>query len=162
MAVSNNTAEGSGARSQKTSLIGLIVEILAVSVIAGGAGAAMAFLQGAPPPIQPAAAAPEKASATPERTLVDLPPIITNIASPPDLWVRVEASVVIDGKAAASNDVLAAEIATDALAYLRTLTIGQIEGPIGLQNIRQDLADRAVVRSKGAVTELILKTLVLQ
>jgi flagellar protein FliL len=104
----------------------------------------------------------EKPGGAPERSLVDLPPIVTNIASPNDLWIRVEASIVIEGKSATPPDILAAEIATDALAYLRTLTIGQIEGPIGLENIRQDLADRASVRSKGKVSELVLKTLVLQ
>ena len=57
---------------------------------------------------------------------------------------------------------MAAEIATDELAYLRTISVNQLEGPIGLQNIRQDLTDRAVVRSGGKVTEMILKTLVLQ
>lgn len=162
MANANDTAEGASAKPKKTSLAGLMIEIFAASVIACGAGAAMAFMQGPQPATHAVGAAPEKTSGVPERTLVDLPPIVTNIASPPDLWVRLEASIVIDSKVSTSNDVLAAEIATDALAYLRTLTIGQIEGPIGLQNIRQDLADRAAVRSKGAVSELILKTLVLQ
>ena len=162
MAGASDAADGAGGgKAKKTSLAGLIVEIVAVAVIAAGAGAATAFVQGAPASPPAVAATAGKAAAAPEKTLVDLPPIVTNIASPADLWIRVEASVVVDGKAT-SPDVLAAEIATDALAYLRTLTIAQIEGPIGLENIRQDLTERAVVRSKGKVSEFILKTLVVQ
>jgi len=57
---------------------------------------------------------------------------------------------------------MAAEIATDELAYLRTVSVAELQGPIGLENLRQDLRDRAQVRSNGKVTELLLKTLVLQ
>ncbi len=81
-------------------------------------------------------------------SLVDLPPIVTNIATPADTWVRLEASIVFEPKALAHPDMLAAEIATDELAYLRTLSVAQLEGPIGLENIRQDLRDRALVRSQ--------------
>jgi flagellar FliL protein len=159
MAGASDAADGG--KAKKSSLVSLIVEVVAVAAIAAGAGAAMAFLQGAPAPAPAVVATAGKTAALPEKTLVELPPIVTNIASPADLWIRVEASVVVDGKAT-SPDVLAAEIATDALAYLRTLTIAQIEGPIGLENIRQDLTERAVVRSKGKVSEFILKTLVVQ
>jgi flagellar protein FliL len=160
MAASSDRADGAGdGRSKGFSLAALVIELIAVAVVAGGAGAAITFLQDPKAAPAPAAQAAPGAS---DLSLVDLPPIVTNIASPNDLWIRIEASIVIDGKIEEPSDVLAAEIGTDALAYLRTLTIGQIEGPIGLENIRQDLADRATVRSKGKVTELILKTLVLQ
>jgi flagellar protein FliL len=162
MAGASDAADGAGGgKAKKPSLVSLIVEFVAVAAIAAGAGAATAFLQGAPASTPAAETTAAKAAPVPEKALVELPPIVTNIASPADLWIRVEASVVVDGKAAAT-EVLAAEIATDALAYLRTLTIAQIEGPIGLENIRQDLTERAVVRSKGKVSEFILKTLVVQ
>ena len=60
--------------------------------------------------------------------------------------MRVEAAIVLDGKTVEHPEILAGEIASDELAYLRTLNIAQVEGPIGLENIRQDLADRAYVR----------------
>ena len=69
---------------------------------------------------------------------------------------------MFDPKTTQHADVIAAEIATDELAYLRTLTVAELQGPIGLENIRQDLRDRAMVRSQGKVTDLLLKTLVLQ
>jgi flagellar FliL protein len=95
-------------------------------------------------------------------SLIDMPPIVTNVASPPDTWVRLEASIVFDPKILAHPEVVAAQIATDELAYLRTVSVSELQGPIGLENIRQDLRDRALVRSAGKVTDLLLKTLVLQ
>jgi len=160
-----------GASSRKGfSVKSLIVELLAVTLIAAGAGAGYAYMTGAPvaPPTENAkngAKAGEKGAAAvcdAGPNLIDLPPIVTNIGTPSDIWVRVEASIVVDGKATPHPEILAAQIATDELGYLRTLSLAQFEGPIGLQNIRQDLADRAVVRSNGKVSELILKTLVLQ
>ena len=49
--------------------------------------------------LEPAAA--ESPGAGP--TLVALAPIVTNLASPADTWIRIEASVVYDGAAAAGN-----------------------------------------------------------
>ena len=173
MAAPGEADTGANSRKGKGfSVVGLIVEVLAVTLIAGGAGAGYAFMNSAAPQAQPATENQKGGEKSAEKSavatcgqgpnLVDLPPIVTNIGSPTDVWVRVEASIVVDGKATPHPEVLAAEIATDALAYLRTLSVAQFQGPIGLENIRQDLADRAVVRSNGKVSELILKTLVLQ
>jgi flagellar FliL protein len=93
---------------------------------------------------------------------LDLPPVVTNIGSPSDVWVRMEASVIFEAKAMPHPETIAAEIATDELAYLRTVTLAQLQGPIGLANIRQDLTDRAMIRSGGKITELVLRTLVVQ
>ena len=94
--------------------------------------------------------------------ILDLPPIVTNLGAPADAFIRVEASIVFDAKATPHPEVLAAEIATDELAYLRTLSLPEIQGPIGLANLRQDLSDRAITRSGGKVSEFILRTLVVQ
>ena len=55
-----------------------------------------------------------------------------------------------------------ARIGDDILAYLRTVSLRQLEGPIGLENIRQDLNDRAAIRSDGKVREFVIRTLVVQ
>ena len=94
--------------------------------------------------------------------MIDLPPIVTNLANPADAWVRLEAAIVFDPKALPQPDVVAAEIAADELAYLRTLSVTELQGPIGLENIREDLSDRASVRSGGKVSDLMIKTLVMQ
>lgn len=146
------------------SLKGLLVELLIVTAIGAGAGALLAFMnprQANPTSATAHEAGPETCASGPSHML-DLPPIVTNLGAPADVWVRVEASIVYDPKGTLHPEVLAAEIASDELAYLRTLTLPQLEGPIGLENVRQDLTDRASVRSGGKVTELVIRTLVLQ
>ena len=54
------------------------------------------------------------------------------------------------------------EIGDDILAYLRTVTLKQLEGPVGLQSIREDLNERAATRSDGKVREFVIRTLVVQ
>lgn len=168
MAGSESTAgEAAAAAPKGASLKGMIAQMLVLTVIAVGFGALLAVLN--PPPADApgsgglatkAAGGAECASST--ANLIDLPPIVTNIGAPADVWVRVEASIVFDAKSTPHPEILAAEIATDELAYLRTIAMTQLEGPIGLENIRQDLTDRARVRSEGKVSELVLRTLVVQ
>ena len=93
--------------------------------------------------------------------LKELPPIITNLASPADIWIRLEASVVFNEEAE-DADILAGQIAEDILAYLRTVSLAQIEGGSGLQHLTEDLGDRAAIRSQGLVRDVILQTLVVQ
>ncbi|HTR14351.1 MAG TPA: flagellar basal body-associated FliL family protein [Roseiarcus sp.] len=95
-------------------------------------------------------------------TVYDLPPIVTNLGAPQEVWIRLEGSIVFDPKTAPHPETLAAEIGTDILAYLRTVSLKQIEGPIGLEAIREDLNDRAAIRSRGAVREFVIRTLVVQ
>jgi flagellar FliL protein len=172
-------ADPLAATAKKKSLMGTIVEWLAVTIIAAGAGAALTVMN--PKPLTPDKASSEKAppgkltsekkegekievaaNCSPGPSLVDMPPIVTNIANPPDTWVRLEAAIVFDPKSEPHPEIVAAEIATDELAYLHTVSVSELQGPIGLENLRQDLRDRAQVRSNGKVIELLLKTLVLQ
>jgi flagellar protein FliL len=95
-------------------------------------------------------------------SLVDLPPIVTNLADPSSAWVRLQAAVVVDRQTTTKPDVLGAEIADDILGFLKTMSIGQISGASGLQHLREDLSERASIRSQGHVRELIIQTLVVQ
>ncbi len=104
-----------------------------------------------------AAVAPPPASA-----LYDLPPIVTNLGQPQETWIRLESSIVFDPKTLPHPEALAGQIGDDILAYLRTVSLPQIEGPIGLEDIRQDLNERAQTRSGGKVRELVIRTLVVQ
>jgi flagellar FliL protein len=185
-------AEPQAGAKKKSSFMAMLIEWLLVTLIAGGAGAALHAMNPPPPPDKPADAAMAKkaekaaksetkggghgghetkeepkaevaaADCGPGPSLVDLPPIVTNLANPSDTWVRLEAAIVFDPKALLHPDVIAAQIATDELAYLRTISVAELQGPIGLENIRQDLRDRAMVRSNGKIIDLLLKTLVLQ
>jgi flagellar protein FliL len=117
--------------------------------------------------IYPSSATTEKPADTAARrpepsTLFDLPPVITNLGSPQDTWIRFEGSIVFDAKTLPHPEAVAGEIGDDFLAYLRTVSLKQLEGPIGLRNIRQDLKERAMTRSGGKVRELVIRTLVVQ
>jgi flagellar FliL protein len=171
-------AEPQAGAKKKSSFMSMLIEWLLITLIAGGAGAALTMMHPQPPADKPADAAQAKkgekgekkeepkpevaANCGPGPSLVDLPPIVTNLANPSDTWVRLEAAIVFDPKSLPHPDVVAAEIATDELAYLRTISVQELQGPIGLENIRQDLRDRALVRSNGKIIDLLLKTLVLQ
>ncbi|MET0367286.1 MAG: flagellar basal body-associated FliL family protein [Methylobacterium sp.] len=87
--------------------------------------------------------------------------VVTNLAEPTESWVRVESSVVLKG-VVPNADVTLAEIRADLLAYLRTLSLAQIEGASGLQHLREDLNERVALRSKGTIRELIVESLVVQ
>ena len=95
-------------------------------------------------------------------TIVDLPPIVTNLGAPQDTWIRLEGSIIFDPKTLPHPEAVAGQIGDDVLAYLRTVSLHQLEGPIGLENIRQDLNERAATRSGGKVREFVIRTLVVQ
>jgi flagellar FliL protein len=95
-------------------------------------------------------------------SLKDLAPIITNLAQPPETWVRLEASLVLDPKQKPLPDVLVGEIGNDVLSYMRTVTLKQIEGANGLRQLGEDLNERVTIRSEGRVREVIIQTLVVQ
>ena len=91
-----------------------------------------------------------------------LSPIVTNLAAPANNWARIEASMVTDNMNDEEAGILAAHISEDIVAYLRSATAAQFEGTRGLQRLRDDLTERANVRSAGKVRELIIETLVIQ
>lgn len=88
--------------------------------------------------------------------------VVTNLADTTDAWVRLESSVVFQTGAVPNPDVALAEIRADILAYLRTVTLKQIEGASGLMHLREDLNERVALRTKGQVRELIVEMLVVQ
>lgn len=94
--------------------------------------------------------------------LKEIPPAVTNLADPSDVWIRVESSIVFDDSDISTDDVLAAEITEDFVAYLRTVKLSQIDSPSGMNHLRDDLADRAVIRSEGRVREIVIRTMVVQ
>ena len=103
-----------------------------------------------PPGLDKPAESPASAPAQ-SSTIVDLPPIVTNLGAPQDTWVRLEGSIIFDPKTLPHPEAVAGQIGDDVLAYLRTVSLHQLEGPIGLENIRQDLNERAAIRSGGKV-----------
>ena len=99
---------------------------------------------------------------TPLLQLKELPPIVTNLASPEKAWIRMQASIVYDTSLVTQPDIMVAQIVSDTVAFLRTETLASIEGAEGLRRLREDLNERASIRSDGHVRELIIETLVTQ
>ncbi|TNC07581.1 flagellar basal body-associated FliL family protein [Methylobacterium terricola] len=95
-------------------------------------------------------------------TLRSVGSVVTNLAEPADSWIRLESSVVFKTGSLPTPDITVAEIKTDIIAYLRTLSTAQIEGASGLQHLREDLNERVILRTKGAVREVIVEALVVQ
>ena len=88
--------------------------------------------------------------------------VVTNLADSNDAWVRLESSVVFKTGSVPNPDVALAEIRSDIVAYLRTVSLKQIEGASGLLHLREDLNERVALRTKGQVRELIVEMLVVQ
>ncbi len=91
--------------------------------------------------------------------VVLLQPLTTNLTYPADKWIRLEVSLIFRDK----PDVATAEaIHQDLMAYLRTLSLQEIEGARGFEHLRNDLQERARLRSKGRVTTLLIRTFVVE
>ena len=145
------------------------IAFVAAALVAAGVGGAQGFLganTAAAPPPAPAAAAKSgdggKAAPTVEMGSMDLPPVVTNLAAPTDVWVRLEATLLFEGKTLPHGEALAGEISGDILAFLRTESLAQVQGVAGLEHLRQDLNERASIRSDGRVRELIIRSLVVE
>ncbi|RWE72221.1 flagellar basal body-associated FliL family protein [Mesorhizobium sp.] len=98
-----------------------------------------------------------KAAAGP--TLAQLAPITTNLASPSDVWIRLEASVLYD---APQPPEVTEQIQQDLLAFVRTIKLHQIEGASGYQHLKADLDERAALRSGGHVKQVLVRTMLLE
>lgn len=105
------------------------------------------------PSISPARTASE------EFQVLTLPSIVTNLAA--GGWIRLEVAVVVDGNKPVQGD-LAARLAQDTTALLRSLSVRQISGPSGFLYLRQEILDRMKVRSSDRVREVMIQSLVIE
>jgi len=103
----------------------------------------------------------EQGNHAPASTLETLAPILTNLREPEGTRVRMEIALVIkEGEGLQVEQ--QAEIVNDFIALLRQMTVAQIKGPTGLMNLREDLLDRARIRSEGKVSALLISSLVVE
>jgi flagellar FliL protein len=123
------------------------------------------YLNGSAEPVEPAThqAEPhgEGAAAEPaeSRVVIPLASITTNLAAPESVWVRLEASVVLEEP---QPPELIETIHQDLLAYLRTVKLHQVEGASGFQHLKADLEERAKIRSGGHVRQFLIRTLLFE
>ena len=92
-------------------------------------------------------------------TIIPLAAITTNIASPSDVWVRMEVAIVLDEPQA---DDLPGIILQDLLAYIRTVKMHEIEGASGFRHLKENLEERAAIRSDGHVKLVLIRTLLFE
>ena len=153
------------AAAKKGSALGAIMPILILTVLAGGGGALVGreIMAAARAAADKATAGPEPAKAAADnRMLKELAPIVTNLAMPEGSWIRLQAAIVYDKSDAPAMDIVAPKVDEDILAFVRTLTLAQIQGASGLDALRDDLNERAAVRSDGKVKELLIEALVVK
>ena len=151
-------------------ILGLVVSAVVVTAIAAGGGVGLGLKTAASiertiaekDATKPAEQKPVSAKYGGDVVVKPLSPVITNLASPADTWIRLETAMVFKSKDIENPDVVSAELRQDMLAYLRTISMAQLDGPSALQHLREDLNERAQLRTKGQVSELIIETLIIQ
>jgi hypothetical protein len=94
--------------------------------------------------------------------IVPLPPIITNIADPPKVWVRLEGNLVFDKSHEPDSALLSAKLAQHVMAYLNTLKLSDMQGAGAVHGVSQDLDEIVTTLSDGQVQGLLLSGLVFE
>jgi flagellar protein FliL len=174
--MADQEAEEAGAK-KSSPMIMLIAALAVLTVIGGGGGWFVGTL------IAPSISAAEKAKkaeeaaeaakpegkkgedaglphiATEANGIVQLEPITSNLAYPSENWVRLEVALMFKGQPDAK---LAEDIHQDILAYIRTVSLQQIEGPRGFQYLRDDIQERVDLRSEGRVSKVMFRTFVIE
>lgn len=97
--------------------------------------------------------------ATEANGIVQLEPITTNLAYPSENWIRLEVALMFNG---APDVKIAEDVHQDILAYLRTVSLQQIEGPRGFQYLKDDIQERVDLRSEGRVSKVMFRTFVIE
>ncbi|MDR6815821.1 flagellar FliL protein [Neorhizobium sp. 2083] len=88
-----------------------------------------------------------------------LEPITTNLAYPSENWIRLEVALAFKGPPELA---LAENIHQDILAYMRTVSLQQIEGPRGFQYLKDDIKERIDLRSQGKVAKVMFRSFVIE
>jgi flagellar FliL protein len=161
------------------SLVVQLGALVAMTIAAAGMGwVSGGFLTGDKPGSEAAAHAPAAAAAHGAKsegghgesgghgeaaphsdTLIPLAAVTTNIASPSDVWVRMEVSIVLDEP---QGPELPGIIQQDLLSYIRTVKMHEIEGASGFRHLRENLEERAAIRSDGHVKQVLIRTLLFE
>lgn len=165
----SETSAPDGEGKPKSGMMGMIIDLALATLIAAGAGGGYAFFVQKKPAVAEQAAKPAKAEPEAPKGkeaeisgLIALQPIITNLAAPAGIWIRLESSIFVENMLAKDQDALRKDVTEDILAFLRTLALPQIEGPMGFLHLREDLNERVQNRSKGKAREIVIHTMVLQ
>lgn len=97
--------------------------------------------------------------ATEENGVVALEPITANLAYPSENWIRLEVALMFAGK---PDEKVAEEIHQDIMAYLRTISLTQIQSARGFEHLRDDIKERAEIRSQGQIKDVMFRTFIVE
>ena len=158
-----SVAEDTPSVPKGASIVALIGVVAVLTLIAAGGGWLLGGQLGLGPSQATRAdggkqAAPEE---VPTGSVVPLKPILTNIKIPQDVWIRLEAGVVARPGEKVSDE-LAATVAGDFTAFMKTVNLMQLRGPAGIEYLRTDLQERAVMRSEGKIEKVYIWALVME
>ena len=95
-------------------------------------------------------------------TIKELTPIVTNLATPANNWIRLQSAIVFNPDDLPHPDKMIAELTSDITGYLRTVSMTNLEGAEGLRRLQDELSERAAIRSNGKIHEFIIETMVVQ
>jgi flagellar protein FliL len=149
---------------------GSIVMSAVVALVfgAGGGGAAGYFLMpdivpsGASPHTEQPAPAARTAGRFPDDAVeLAVPSIIADLDESTKLRARLDVSIIV-AHGTPETTTLLGEVREDVIAYLKGLTVDDIQGVRGFQNLREQLDDRARIRGRGAILGLLIGGLVLE
>jgi flagellar FliL protein len=154
-------------KSGKGSMLTLLAQVGALTVLGavGGGFVGTLIVAKVKASVIATAAPPEpmaKGAVSEDVIVKELPPIVTNLAQPEGMKIRLQASILFNKKEVETPTLMSAQITDDLVGYLKTLSIAQLQGGSGLQSLREDLNERVAIRSEGHVRELIIETLVVQ
>ncbi|WP_108662712.1 flagellar basal body-associated FliL family protein [Acuticoccus kandeliae] len=157
------------AEAPKGSPMGLILAVLGITILGAGAGGFFAIQQ----VDKIATVATKRANEAPTKdeaalawdensAIAQIEPVLTNLASPQDVWIRLDTAMVFDREAVDDVERMKAVMGESILAFLRTVSLGELQGASAFNHLRDDLNERARINSGGSVQELIIETMVLQ
>ncbi|WP_062209645.1 flagellar basal body-associated FliL family protein [Aureimonas sp. AU12] len=165
---------GADAKPKKGGLVQTVAVVVGLTLIAAAGGTALGMMLGKPQPAAPAAEpapapvvnseAPLAKSANPDApadVVLALEPVLTDIASPPGTQLRLEASLIVKPEQAGDQAQLASQVQADMIVFVRTLELAQVEGSRGLLHLREDLLERAKMRSPGVI-DIMVRSLVVK
>ena len=149
---------------------GGIVIPLIVAVMLGGLGGGAFGYFAMPNGSAPSAESEHATSAPPapipgrfpnDAIALSVPSIITDLDTEPKMRARLDVSIIV-AHGTPESTTLVGEVREDVIAYLNGLTLAEIQGVRGFQNLREQLDDRARVRGRGAILGLLIGGLVLE
>ncbi len=91
--------------------------------------------------------------------IVELQPITANIATPGDVWLRLELAVLFSEMPEVE---MPEKIHQDIVAFVQTLKLYQMEGASGIRHLRQDMNELAKIRSDGKAKSILIRAMLLE